>query len=279
MGAQAEQIIVSLDTYLDRRTAYTFGVTASGVRLDWYHPADRETVVETAFDPVWVARDQRDSLGWTAEMRIPYSQLRFNLAAQNTWGLNVAASSPRERGSYWVMMPPRAPGWASRFGDLGGLAGDPPGAPRGADAVRAASGADCTADPGEGNPFDDGSEFSTAGGRRRQAGAGAQPHPGGHREPGLRAGGGRPRRGQPDAFEIFFAERRPFFTEAGQLLAGNGPAYFYSRRIGAAPRETVVANVLGATGPEDGYAFWDAPAPAPSWGPPSCPGGWPPAPR
>src|SRR3989442_12963252 len=38
------------------------------------------------------------------------------------------------------------------------------------------------------------------------------------------------------AFEVFFDERRPFFTEGSQLLRGNGPSYFYSRRIGAPPR-------------------------------------------
>ena len=39
------------------------------------------------------------------------------------------------------------------------------------------------------------------------------------------------------AFETFFPERRPFFTEGSQLLSPNGaiPGYFYSRRIGASP--------------------------------------------
>jgi len=38
------------------------------------------------------------------------------------------------------------------------------------------------------------------------------------------------------AFETFFSERRPFFTEGRRFFEGNGPAYFYSRRIGGAPR-------------------------------------------
>ena len=41
-GEQAERLLVSLDTYLDRRTASTFGVTASGVRLDHYYASDDE---------------------------------------------------------------------------------------------------------------------------------------------------------------------------------------------------------------------------------------------
>jgi hypothetical protein len=51
-GAQAEHIQVELDTYLDRRTAYMFGVTASGVRLDHYHPATtRTTAIRSSILP------------------------------------------------------------------------------------------------------------------------------------------------------------------------------------------------------------------------------------
>jgi hypothetical protein len=259
VGAQSEQLVVTLDTYLDRRTAYTFGVTASGVRLDWYHPVDREAVVDATFDPVWVARVQRDSLGWTAEMRIPYSQLRFNLAAENTWGLNVRRFIPnKNEEAYWVMVPPRAPGWVSRFGDLGGLRGIRP-ARRVELMPYVASGADFTAEPGEGNPFDDGSELTTRVGGDVKLGLGPNLTLEATVNPDFGQVEADPAEVNLTAFETFFSERRPFFTEAGQLLAGNGPAYFYSRRIGAAPRESVVANVLGATGPDDGYAFWDVP--------------------
>ena len=76
--SQAEHIFVSLDTYSDRRTAYTFGVTASGVRLDRYHPRDDEDFFDVGFDPVWEAQTSIDARGWTAELWIPFSQLRFN---------------------------------------------------------------------------------------------------------------------------------------------------------------------------------------------------------
>src|SRR5690606_36344275 len=41
--SEADQLWVSLDTFLDRRTAYTFGVSASGVRIDRYHGTDEES--------------------------------------------------------------------------------------------------------------------------------------------------------------------------------------------------------------------------------------------
>ena len=58
-GEQAEYLQIELDTYLDRRTAYMFGVTASGVRLDHYHPTDNEDDTDAQFDPVWEAQDPR----------------------------------------------------------------------------------------------------------------------------------------------------------------------------------------------------------------------------
>ena len=56
---QAEHILVSFDTFLDRRTAVVFGVTAAGVRIDRYHSSDSEDSFDTGFDPVWRAETQR----------------------------------------------------------------------------------------------------------------------------------------------------------------------------------------------------------------------------
>ena len=46
---QAEHLLVSLDTYLDRRTAYTFGVTANGVRLDVYYASDNDSADDDTY--------------------------------------------------------------------------------------------------------------------------------------------------------------------------------------------------------------------------------------
>src|SRR3970282_2824400 len=65
---QSEYLLISLDTYLNRRTAYCFGVTASGVRLDHFHPSDDEGNEDSEFDPVWEAQNQITDAGWTAEL-------------------------------------------------------------------------------------------------------------------------------------------------------------------------------------------------------------------
>jgi len=91
----SEQLIVSLDTHHDRRTAYTFAVTPASVRIDYYHGSDDEDSQDESFDPVWQAQARVDSLGWTAEMRIPFSQLRFNPAPVQLWGGAVFVGAGR----------------------------------------------------------------------------------------------------------------------------------------------------------------------------------------
>jgi len=87
--SKSEHLWISLDTYHDKRTAYSFGVSASGVRLDFLHRSDSEWDRDSGYDPVWQARTERTLNGWTAEFRIPFSQLRFNAEDTQIWGLNV----------------------------------------------------------------------------------------------------------------------------------------------------------------------------------------------
>src|SRR6185369_16033597 len=109
---QAEALLVSLDPYLDHHSAYTFGITAAGTRLDWYHPTDSEDDTDPSFDPVWEGAARIDSAGWVAELRIPFSQLRFNAAPIQSWGLNLRRSVPaRNEESYWVLVPRSESGW------------------------------------------------------------------------------------------------------------------------------------------------------------------------
>src|SRR5215204_5686430 len=88
--SDAEVFTISLDPYLDRRTAYSFSISSGGVRGDAYHSQDSEdSGREAQYDPIWSARARVDEQGWTAEMHIPFSQLRFNAAAEQTWGLEL----------------------------------------------------------------------------------------------------------------------------------------------------------------------------------------------
>jgi hypothetical protein len=240
---QAEHILVSLDTFLDRRTAVTFGVTAAGTRIDRYHPGDSENVVDSTFDPVWEAVVQRDSEGWTAEMRIPFSQLRFLDLPVQTWGLNVRRSIPtKNEHNYWVMIPRREVGWASRFGELTGLEIRPSRRIEMLPYVSAGARYRDEIDPA--NPFDQRSSYSEGVGADFKFGLGSNVTIDATVNPDFAQVEADPAVINLSAFEIGFPERRPFFVEGAQLLRGSGPTYFYSRRIGAAPPRTVPADYV-----------------------------------
>jgi hypothetical protein len=243
--AQAEHIFVSLDTYLDRRTAYTFGVTAAGVRFDHYHPNDNRSSRDSGFDPVWEARVTVDEEGWIAEMRIPFNQLRFITSEAPVWGLNIYRAVPsRNEEVYWSLVRRTERVWASQFGDLHGISGI-----RSARRVELlpylASASTIVGSPDPDNPFDDGGNLEGRVGVDAKMGLGPNLTLEAALNPDFGQVEADPAEVNLSAFETFFDERRSFFLEGSRLLGGEdvGPAwegggtgqYFYSRRIGAAP--------------------------------------------
>ena len=124
----SERIIISLDTYLDRRTAYTFGLTAGGTRFDYYHPSDRERNRDSSFNPVWEGKTQITDYDWSAEMQIPFSQLRFKNQNEQVWGVNINRWIPNTNEDlYWILVPKEETGWSSKFGNLVGISEIQPG--------------------------------------------------------------------------------------------------------------------------------------------------------
>jgi hypothetical protein len=252
----AEHIWVSFDAYRDRRTAYSFGITASGVRADWYHPSDNETDIDLSFDPVWEAAADINPAGWTAEMRIPFSQLRFNAAEAQTWGLNIDHWIPsRNEDVFWIPVPKKATGWSSRMGLLEGIRGIKP-ARRLELMPYVASDATVTGNRDRRDPFDNGSNLGARVGGDLKMGLGPSLTLAATINPDFGQVEADPAEVNLSAFETIFPEKRPFFVEGSQLLRGNGPSYFYSRRIGARPRGPVsgtfvdypnASTILGAT--------------------------------
>lgn len=231
----AEQFIVTIDSYFDKRTGYGFGVNTAGVRFDRYHGSDNEFDRDFSFNPVWEAQTARDSNHWMVEMAIPFSQLRFRDADQQVWGINFNRWIPsRNEDIYWIYVPRNESGWISRFGTLTGIGGIAPS--RRLELLPYVAG-DASRSDGDftGNPFADGSEITSRAGGDIKMGLG----------PNLTLDATiNPDFGQVEAdpavvnlsdFEVFFAEKRPFFTEGAQLF--NGGNVFYSRRIGGPPRD------------------------------------------
>jgi hypothetical protein len=249
--SDAEVFTVSLDPYLDRRTAYSFSVSSGGVRGDAYHSQDSEdSGREAQYDPIWNARARVDDDGWTAEMHIPFSQLRFNAAPEQTWGLqftrNVADRSERVQ---WVLIPVAAAGFASHFGRLEGISGIPPA--RRLELMPYVA-ADLTyrANVDPRNPFND--KLGGRAGGDLKVGLGPNLTLDGTINPDFGQVEADPAVVNLTAFETVFDERRPFFIEGNELLTGRGqsfigrPSWFYSRRIGASPRGAAQGDFVDA---------------------------------
>jgi hypothetical protein len=246
---QAEHVFVSLDTYLDRRTAYTFGVTAAGARFDHYHADDDRSNTDPGFDPVWEARVGVDEDGWIAELRIPFNQLRFTNTDAQVWGLNIYRLVPgRNEEVYWSLLPRTEEVWASRFGDLHGIAGIRP--TRRLELLPYVAGSSTLAGSSEqANPFDAGLNLVGGAGLDMKMGLGPNLTLESTFNPDFGQIEADPAEVNLTAFETFFDERRPFFLEGSQLLAGEASddseaAYFYSRRIGAPPAESAAGDFV-----------------------------------
>ena len=234
-GDQAEHLLISLDTYLDRRTASTFGVTASGVRLDRYYASDRPWDDDDSFDPVWQARTSVDAQGWVAELWIPFSQLRFTDRSPQVWGLNIQRWVPsRNEEVYWALVSRTEERWASLFGDLHGIDGITPG--RRLELMPyIASAAHLVGDRDRNDPFTGGGNLEGRVGLDAKVGLGSNLTLEATVNPDFGQVEADPAEVNLSAFETFFDERRPFFIEGIDLLTGNVDNYFYSRRIGAPP--------------------------------------------
>ena len=240
----AEQFIVSIDSYFDRRTGFGFGVNTSGVRFDRYYPEDSEGSADYSFNPVWHAHTSVDDKGWIAEIEIPFSQLRFTAKPEQTWGINFNRWIPeRNEDTYWVYTPREETGFISRFGDLIGIAGIKPSR-RIEILPYFASDASFVDGDFTGNPFDDGKDVAPRVGGDLKMGLGPNLTLDATFNPDFGQVEADPATINLSAFEIIYSEKRPFFTEGGLLLEGNGPGYFYSRRVGGPPHDNGVGEIV-----------------------------------
>ncbi len=231
----AEQFIVMLDTYLDRRTAYVFGVNTAGVRFERFHGEDSEFSRDYSFNPVWEARTSFDEQSWTTEMRIPFSQLRFTDKEKQVWGVNFNRWIPADNEDvFWIYVPREETGYSSRFGNLVGIENVKPSRRLELLPYLASDGS-FTSDYNAADPFNDGSAVTSRLGGDLKVGLGPNLTLESTFNPDFGQVEADPAEVNLSAFETFFSERRSFFTEGSQLFDSEGATYFYSRRIGASP--------------------------------------------
>jgi hypothetical protein len=244
----SDMIWVFVDSYHDRRTGYEFGVNAAGVKIDQAIYDDGNE--DGAWDAVWDVATLIDSLGWTAEFRIPLSQMRYGTERNHTFGFTIDRDIYRyaERVS-WPQFSQSKAGMVSQFGALEGL--DELEAPRRLEAlpyVVTKNSSQIT-----NNTYSQRSNVTVGADLKYRV------------APNLTLDATvNPDFGQVEsdpavlnlsAYESFFDERRPFFVAGRGLFRFdvncsqvncNGEGLYYSRRIGRTPE---LAGTYGDTVP------------------------------
>lgn len=121
-SGNSDKIEMSLDTYNDRQNAFVFGVTAAGVQIDERIGPNISGDAASDFDVVWESAVRINDKGWIAEIKIPFSALRFPKKNIQEWGINFRREIRRYReDDLWNQTPATAQNIVPYFGNLTGL--------------------------------------------------------------------------------------------------------------------------------------------------------------
>ena len=237
-GFEGDWVEVNIDSYNDDRTGFSFTITAAGVKGDEFI-SENGNNWDGSWNPIWYAKTLVDAEGWTAEIRIPLSQLRFGSSDDQVWGIQSTRRYFRnEERSLWQPVLPNSPGWVSEFGELRGLKGLKPQKQLEIHPYALLQQDFYKEEPG--NPFQDGSDTKFAGGVDAKIGITNDLTVDLTINPDFGQVEADPGAISLDGFEIFFQERRPFFVENKNIFdfrfGGGFDNIFFSRRIGRSPQ-------------------------------------------
>ena len=247
-GDPSDGCVLYIDSYRDKRNGYFFYVSAAGAVADGLIENDAKQPNDLSWDAVWEGAHNIDDKGWSVEMKIPYSQLRFNNGDKQVWGINVERFISRRFETDMLVYTPRnESGFTSRFPDLIGIEGITP--PAGIEFLpyAVAKAKYIGSDPMD--PFNTGHEYSPGFGLDVRAGLGSSLTLNGTINPDFGQVEVDPAVVNLTDVESTFEEKRPFFTEGASIyrFGGGGTnndvsfnwpttSIFYSRRIGRNPQ-------------------------------------------
>jgi len=244
-GFDGDWVGVFIDSYYDKRTAFGFIVSAAGVKGDVFE-TNNGANEDDSWNPIWYTKTSIDAEGWTAEMKIPLSQLKFGKSEEQVWGMEVMRRHFREEErSVWQRLPPDIAGFVSEFGELHGLFNLEPQKQLEIQPYTVGSLKSYEAE--DGNPFQDGNDGKITGGLDAKIGITNDLTMDLTINPDFGQVEADPSAIALDGFQIFFREQRPFFVENKNIFdyrvssseAGNtfgSDNLFYSRRIGRSPQ-------------------------------------------
>jgi len=250
---ECDLLQVVLDTFHDHLGRTTFIVNPAGVKGDQLGLGGSEP--DESWDPVWDAATSIDSLGWTAELRIPLSQLRFPRQPVQTWGLQVwRGLHRRNEFSMWSYYPANESGGPAFFGHLEGLAIE--ASPQKGELLPYVVASDARLGSADrSSPFYERNDLSGRVGADFKYLLTSNLTMTGTLNPDFGQVEVDPAVVNLTAFETYFEEKRPFFVEGGGYFQfgglwcffcdGSGLGLFYSRRIGRAPQGAALARDAG----------------------------------
>jgi Domain of unknown function (DUF5916) len=244
-STHGDEFTVLIDSYHDHLTSFRFTVNPAGVKGDELEGGDGE-FSDKSWDPVWEAATTVDSLGWTVEMRIPFTQLRFSGAREQMWGVRFEREIRRKNEvALFPFVSKTDRGLASRFGHLVGL--EQLGTPRRLEVLPYALARGTYHQPKHAdNPFDHQSSYVQAAGLDLKYGLRSNLTLAATVNPDFGQVEADPADVNLTAYETFFEEKRPFFVEGSNIFTFGGsggggasfsgtPQFYYSRRIGREP--------------------------------------------
>ncbi|MCU7496667.1 MAG: carbohydrate binding family 9 domain-containing protein [Ignavibacteria bacterium] len=251
-SSSSDIIYFYIDPYLDHRTGNYFGVNAAGTLFDGTLYNDDWS--DNSWDGVWEAKSSIDSLGWVAEMRIPYSQLRFHKADSYVWAINVERMIQRKNEDDYITFTPKdGSGFVSRFPEIQGIEHiTPPGRVELLPYIIGK--AEYLRHDAE-DPFIKNSRYTPGLGLDFKMGLGSNLTLNATVNPDFGQVEVDPAVVNLSDVETFYQEKRPFFIEGSSIFNfGRGgavnywgfnwpePNLFYSRRIGRAPQGSLPDN-------------------------------------
>ena len=243
---QSDFLSINIDPALDRLSGNAFTVTPANVQLD--SVLFNDIGEDLSWDGVWNSATKIVADGWVAEVRVPFSQLRFPDKPAHVWGLNITRRTVRN--NEWVRIVNTRKGetgFVSHFADIVGLDGIRRGRPFEL-VPYAVTRADVRTRRDPRDPITEGRDHRADGGLDLKYALTSSLTLTGTINPDFGQVEVDPAVVNLSEFETFYPEKRPFFTEGVNIFRfGDTPApshfnfffppsLFYTRRIGRAPQ-------------------------------------------
>jgi len=240
-NSNGDLISIAFDPYHDYRAAVEFNINLGGNKTDL--TVTDKLSVNLSWNAVWEGRTHQDlaDSSWTAELRIPFNQIRYNQKNEDgIWGLHVRRIIRKNNEvQNWSMIPIKNNGHVFSFGEMHGMQDLPK--PKGIEFLPYVMNKLIREPKIANNPYQDGSRWKPNAGLDAKLAISDYTM-----DLSINPDYGQveldPSVMNLTAYEVFYEEKRPFFLEGKHILEfdnNEGGMMFYSRRIGAKPKYQV----------------------------------------